>query len=297
MASTSAYNYVIISPVKDEERCLERTIDSVLRQTVLPVRWVIVDDGSFDQTPQILQRYAEEHDWITVVRIDRSKERQLGITEIRAFAAGYKLIEDTRFDFIVKLDCDLELPSDYFERLLLRFDEEKKLGIASGAYLESKGNTWAVVTMPEYHAAGASKVIRAECFHQIGGFIPDRGWDTIDEIRANMFGWKTCHFPDITFRHLRTEGSLAGPFETNRMHGQIYYLTGGGALILLLKVVHRSCFGKPFILGGLMMLLGFLQPVLARNPRAVTDEEARVYRRILRRRFSERLSRVCGFVV
>jgi poly-beta-1,6-N-acetyl-D-glucosamine synthase len=295
MASTPAYNYVIVSPVKDEERFLERTINTVLRQTIRPVRWVIVDDGSCDKTPQILRRYAEEHDWIRALRIERPGERQLGITEIKAFAAGYKLIEDTAFDFVVKLDCDVELPFDYFERVLSRFDQDKRLGIASGLYLEAKGDSWVAVPMPEYHAAGASKIIRAEVFRQIGGFIPHRGWDTIDEIRADMSGWKTCHFPDISFRHLRTEGSVAGPLETNRMHGQIYYLTGGDPLFLLLKALHRSWYGRPFMLGGLMMLVGFLQSLVAREPRAVTDEEARVYRRILNRRLAERVSRILGW--
>jgi biofilm PGA synthesis N-glycosyltransferase PgaC len=295
MASTAAYNYVIISPVRDEEIYLERTITTVLRQTIRPRRWVIVDDGSRDQTPQMLQRYAEGHDWITVLRIERSGERQLGISEIQAFAAGYKLIEDMPLDFVVKLDCDVELPLDYFERLLSRFDQDEALGIASGSYLETEGDTWIAVPMPEYHAAGASKVMRAECFRQIGGFVPHRGWDTIDEIRADMAGWKTCHFPDIAFRHLRTEGAAAGPLETNRMHGQIYYLTGGNSLFLLLKVLHRCWHGRPFILGGLMMLVGFLWPLLSGAPRAVTDEEARSYRRILNRRLAERMSKMFGW--
>jgi biofilm PGA synthesis N-glycosyltransferase PgaC len=295
MASTAAHNYVIISPIRDEEMFLERTMATVLRQTIRPMRWVIVDDGSRDRTPQILQNYAEQHDWITLLRIERDGERQLGITEIQAFAAGYKLIEDMPFDFVVKLDCDVELPLDYFERLLLRFDQDETLGIASGTYLEAEGDRWIAVPMPEYHAAGASKIARADCFRQIGGFIPHRGWDTIDEIRADMAGWKTCHFPDITFRHLRTEGSAAGPLETNRMHGQIYYLTGGNSLFLLLKVLHRCWHGRPFILGGFMMLVGFLQPLLSGAPRAVTDEEARSYRRILNRRLAERMSKIVGW--
>jgi biofilm PGA synthesis N-glycosyltransferase PgaC len=295
MASTLAHNYVIISPVRDEEEYLERTIETVLHQTVRPSRWVIVDDGSRDQTPQILQRYGEEYPWITSLRIERSGERQLGLTEIQAFAAGYKLIEDTPFDYVVKLDCDLELPQDYFERMLSRFDSDGELGIASGTYLEAKDGKWMAVTMPEYHAAGASKILRAECFRQIGGFIPQRGWDTVDEIRAQMEGWKSCHFTDITFRHLRTEGSAAGPLETNRMHGQIYYLTGGNTFFLMLKVLHRCWHGRPFVLGGLMMLVGFFGPFLSGIPREVTDEEAGFYRHMLNRRVVERMNRILSW--
>ena len=295
MAAAGRYNYIVISPVRDEERLLERTLSTVIGQTVRPARWIIVDDGSRDGPPQILRRYAEQHPWITILRIERSGERQLGITEIRAFAEGYKLIADDDFDFIVKLDCDVQLPPDYFERLLARFDEDASLGIASGVYLEAKGDSWAAVPMPEYHAAGASKVIRAECFREIGGFIAHRGWDTIDEIRAHMAGWKTCHFSDIAFSHLRTEGSAAGSLETNRMHGEIYYLTGGNGLFLLLKVLHRCWSGRPIILAGLTMLVGFLRPLLSGVPRAVTPEEARVYRQILNRRLAERMSRIVGW--
>ena len=285
------YKYVIVSPVKDEEAYLDRMINSVLRQTALPARWVIVDDGSCDHTPQILKRYSEQHDWIRSVRLERSEQRQLGITEIRAFAIGFSLLDNIEFDYIVKLDCDVELPFDYFATLLSRF-QDPRLGIASGIYVEPKGDAWVPVSMPEYHAAGASKVVRSECFRQIGGFIPDRGWDTIDEIRAHMAGWNTCHFPDIVFRHLRNEGSAAGQLETNRMHGYIYYLTGGSTLFLTLKVLHRCWFGTPFLLGGVMMLLGYLWPLLSGVPRAVTDDEARLYRRMLNRRLTERMSRI-----
>ena len=294
MAIASGYRYVIVSPVKDEEAYLDRMIESVLGQTALPARWVIVDDGSCDLTPQILKRYAEQYDWIRPVRLERSEERQLGITEIRAFAVGFRLIDGMEFEYIVKLDSDVELPSDYFESLLSRFDQDSTLGIASGTYVEPKGDTWMAVSMPEYHAAGASKIVRAECFREIGGFIPHRGWDTIDEIRAHMAGWNTCHFPDIVFRHLRSEGSAAGSMETNRMHGQIYYLTGGNTLFLLLKVLHRCWVGRPFILGGLMMLLGFLWPLVSGVPRAVTEDEARLYRHMLNRRLAERMSRIVG---
>jgi biofilm PGA synthesis N-glycosyltransferase PgaC len=287
----ASYKYVIVSPVKDEEVYLDRMINSVLQQTVLPARWVIVDDGSCDDTPHILKRYSEQHDWIRPVRLERSEQRQLGITEIRAFTIGFSFLDDIEFDYIVKLDCDVELPFDYFATLLSRF-QDPTLGIASGIYVEPKGDAWVPVSMPEYHAAGASKVVRSECFREIGGFISDRGWDTIDEIRAHMAGWNTCHFPDIVFRHLRNEGSAAGPLETNRMHGHIYYLTGGNMLFLLLKMLHRCWFGRPFILGGLSMLLGFLWPLLSGVPRAVTEDEARLYRRMLNRRLAERMSRI-----
>jgi glycosyltransferase involved in cell wall biosynthesis len=286
--------YVIVSPVKDEERYVELTLRSLIEQTVKPVRWVIVDDGSSDNTPRILERYAANHDWIQVVRIERDSKRDLGITEIRAFATGYERVKNLPCDFIVKLDCDLRIPPDYFERVFAGFRDNERLGIASGVFLEDHGGRWLPAHMPVYHAAGASKVVRRRCFEDIGGFVLYRGWDTIDEIKAGMKGWETRHFPDVTFYHLRREGSAMGFRRTNMLHGEIYYLTGGGAVFFLLKVLHRMGSGIPPVLGGLAMLWGYLKCHLGGRSRGVSREEARAYRQLLNRRVRNQIWRLFG---
>lgn len=277
----SFVSYVIVSPVKDEERHVAITLRSVVNQTVRPIKWVIVDDGSVDGTPGTLMEFAANYEWIEVVRIDRGSERDLGITEIKAFAEGYERIRGQEFDFVVKLDCDLDLPPDYFERLFQEFANNQRLGIASGVYLESRQDKWLPVPMPDYHAAGASKTLRRQCFHDIGGFTLYRGWDTIDEIKAMSLGWECRHFPELEFRHLKREGSAMGPGQTNVLHGEIYYLTGGGLLFFILKVVHRSVYSRPLVLGGLAMLWGYLKCVLRGKRRSVNVVEARFYRRML----------------
>jgi len=274
-------NFVIISPVKDEARYVERTIQSVLGQSVRPYRWIIVDDGSRDSTPQILTRYSKQYSWITVLTVPRDSERKPGSAEIIAFMAGYRLIEKDHFDFVVKLDCDLDIPPEYFETLIRRFEANPKLGIASGIYMEEHKRVWKPVKIPNYHAAGCSKVIRAECFHDMGGFILRPGWDTVDEIRAQVMGWETRHFEDIAMRHLKPEGAGIGFSRTNLMHGQIYYLAGGGTLFLLLKCLHRLIFGRPILLGGVMMSVGFIKAYLKGEPKLVSDREAVHYRRLL----------------
>jgi glycosyltransferase involved in cell wall biosynthesis len=284
--------YVIVSPVKDEERYLELTLRSIIEQTVRPVKWVIVDDGSSDNTPRILERYTASHDWIQVVRIERDSKRDLGITEIRAFAAGYEWVKNVASEFIVKLDCDLRIPPDYFERVFAGFQDNGRLGIASGIYLEEHNGRWLPAHMPGYHASGASKVVRRRCFEDIGGFVLCRGWDTIDEIKAVMKGWETRHFPDVTFYHLRREGAAMGFGRTNMLHGEIYYLTGGGALFFLLKVLHRMGSALPPVLGGLAMLWGYLKCRLGGRSRAVSHEEARAYRRLLNRRLRNQFWRL-----
>lgn len=282
--TNSLPSYVIITPVRDEARFIGDTVASVLAQTHRPLRWVIVDDGSTDATPAILSDTTREVEWVTVISTG-SRERQLGSAEVLAFQRGFaELGPDAGYDYIVKLDGDLRLPPDYFQRLLARMVANPRLGIASGIYCECQEGQWEPVTMPPYHAAGASKVIRRQCFTQIGGFVPRKGWDTVDEIRAGLLGWQTTHFDDIRFQHLKPEGMAMGSLSTHRFHGEIYYQTGGGFLFLLAKVAHRMLRGKPPLVGGLAMLWGYLLPTLSRQGRLVTPPEAKYYRRMLNRR-------------
>ena len=286
----SPYRYILISPVKDEEKYVEATLRSVVAQTLRPHRWVIVDDGSQDSTPEILHRYAETCDWIQIVRTERGGARRPGSGVIGAFAVGYELVAADNFDFVVKLDCDLDLPPTYFEQLCEKFQQDGSLGIASGIYLEQSNGSWIPVAMPAYHAAGAAKMMRKKCYTDIGGFVPARGWDTVDEIRAVSQGWQTRHFEELPFRHLKNEGSGIGSVRTNMMHGEIYYLTAGGKLFFLLKLAHRFYHGRPFLIGGAAMLWGYLRCWITRRPRLVGDAEARLYRQMLNRRIWESVS-------
>jgi poly-beta-1,6-N-acetyl-D-glucosamine synthase len=283
--------YVVISPAKDEEKRIETTIQSLLRQTIRPVRWVIVDDGSQDRTWEILQSYAQQYDWIHAHRVVRDNKRKLGSAEIRAFTVGFELVKDLQFDFVVKLDTDLEFSPDYFESLLAKFHTDDRLGIASGNLLENYSNGWTVSPMPPYHAAGASKVVRSECFKEIGGFPMYPGWDTVDEIKAQFKGWGTRHFQDVLLYHLRAECSASGFLRTNVLHGEVYYACGGGPFFFLIKVLHRLVVGRPIVIGGLGLLWGYLKPLLMGRKRLVSAAEARCYRRVLNKRIWERLTR------
>ena len=280
-------SYIIISPVKDEDQYIETTIKAVIQQTIRPLRWIIVDDASRDGTSGIIRRYCEEFPWIETLRVERGAERQLGSAEVRAFASGYLLVQDTPYDFIVKLDCDLDLPSDYFEQLIARFGEDQRLGIASGIYVERKGEGWVPCRMPDYHAAGASKMLRAQCYGQIGGFALQPGWDTVDEIRARARGWKTCHFKELRFHHLKPEGSASGYLKISVMHGEIDYLSGIGAAFCFLKALHRMIVDKPRFLRGLALMAGYMKAFLLRKPKLVSAHEERLYRQLLRRRMAE----------
>jgi biofilm PGA synthesis N-glycosyltransferase PgaC len=282
--------YVVISPVRDEEKYVEATLRSLTNQTVKPLLWVVVDDGSHDRTAKIVSEYALKHDWIWLHKVRPQGTRNPGSGVVHAFNAGSELVRNLEYDFIVKLDCDLNLPPNYFEQLLLRFDQDQTLGIASGVYLERRGQRWIPVRMPAYHAAGASKMIRGKCFKEIGGFVTARGWDTVDEIRAWGHGWKSTHFTDLEFQHLKPEGSGIGYLRTGFMLGEIYYLTGGGGWFFLLKIVHRVFAVRPILLEASAMLLGFLKCLISRPVRLVTAAEARNYKSVLNRRITDALS-------
>jgi biofilm PGA synthesis N-glycosyltransferase PgaC len=287
--SVDDVRYLIVSPVKDEARFLEETLRSVATQTIKPIGWVIVDDGSNDNSPQIIDKFAKDRPWITLVKTDRKTARQPGSSVIKAFNLGYAQAQDENYDFIIKLDCDLRFDTRYFEKILKKFNENPRLGIASGVYLEDNGQGWKPIKMPTYHAAGASKVIRKKCFDQIGGFIPHKGWDTVDEIKAQSLGWETGHFSEAIFFHLKNEGSGIGRLKTNIMLGEISYLTGSSKLFFLFKIVHRAILGRPIILNALFMFLGYMKALALRKELLVTREEAEHYRNLVLGRLKKRV--------
>lgn len=276
--------YIVISPIKDEAKYITETLESVVRQTILPYRWIIIDDGSTDGTAHIIRAYCERFDWIQLFGNDHAGKRDTGVAEVIAFNLGYEMVKGVNYDFIVKLDGDLRLEPDYFERLLKKFQIDSMLGIASGIYLEDHGQGWKPVGMPKYHAAGASKVIRRRCFEDIGGFITAQGWDTVDEIKAQYRGWGTAHFNDAVFYHLKNEGSGMGFQRTNIMHGEIYYRTGGTKYIFFLKMIRRMIFGRPILIGGIYMLYGYMRSLLQSKPLVINYEEAKHYRKMLAER-------------
>ena len=279
-STTPTSTYVIVTPVKDEAAHIGDMIKSVLSQTKRPDRWVIVDDGSTDKTPEIIAANVQGITWITVLNT-KSTQRNLGSAEVIAFDKGLETVQVDDFDYIVKLDGDVKLEPNYFQEILIRMEKDKGFGTASGVYREIHDGDWVTIGMPSYHAAGASKVVRRECFKAINGFVPKKGWDTLDEIRAGLNGWKTGHFEDIVFAHLKPEGIAMGKLSTHRFHGEIYYQTGGGILFLLVKALHRMLFAKPILIGGMALILGYLESCIARKPRLVNEEEARFYRQML----------------
>lgn len=275
--------YVIVSPVKDEARFVELTLRSVVSQTIKPLQWVIVDDGSQDATPDVVRKYAAAHPFIRLLQSRSAGARQPGTGVIHAFNRGCECLGHADYDFIVKLDCDLSFAPDYFEKILARFESDDRLGISSGVYEEFQNGSWKPVVLPSYHACGASKVVRRRCFEQIGGFVQAKGWDTVDEIRAWNYGWTTCHFADLRVKHHKPEGSGVGLIRTSVMHGHIYYVTGGDPVFLVFKFLRRLS-ARPPVINAIALVWGYGSACLKRTSLLVTALEMRRYRKLLRER-------------
>jgi poly-beta-1,6-N-acetyl-D-glucosamine synthase len=273
--------YVLISPCRNEAQFMRQTLESVLAQSIRPAKWIIVDDGSTDQTPQILAAYARQHEWIEIVtRRDRGR-RAVGPGVIEAFYAGYDTINPDDYDYFCKLDLDLRLPPRYFEILMQRMLANPRLGTCSGkAYLEEEG-----ALVAEGHgdetSLGMTKFYRIACFKEIGGFVRQVMWDGIDCHRCRMKGWIACSWdePELRFVHLRRMGSSQQSIFAGRMRqGFGYYFMGTGLLFMTAAALNRIR-EKPYVLGGLAMLWGYIKGAVQRKPRY----EDPAFRRFLRR--------------
>jgi poly-beta-1,6-N-acetyl-D-glucosamine synthase len=258
--------YVILTPARDEEEHLEETIRSVAAQTIKPVEWVIVNDGSTDGTARIIDRNSAQYDWIRGLHRTNRGFRKAGGGVIEAFNDGYKLLECQDWDFVVKLDGDLSFEPEYFERIFSRFSSDPRLGIAGGILYSLHDGEKRVERNPQFHVRGATKVYRRECWVQIGGLWPASGWDTVDEAKANMLGWKTRTFPDIHAFHHRPTGAADGIWRDSVKRGLICYSVGYHPLYLLARCIYRFAH-RPYGVRSIGILYGFLKAYLKSSPR------------------------------
>lgn len=270
--------YVIITPARNEAKFIKLTLDSVVSQSIKPVRWIIVDDGSNDATASIVNEYRMKYPWISLVSLEDRGYRYRGTGVVEAFYAGLEHI-DSYHDFITKLDADLSFDPEYFEDLNNKFQHNDRLGIAGGvSYTCRSGNRWVLEREPEDHVHGATKVYRRACFKEIGGLVPMGGWDTIDEIRAQMKGWKVQSFNDLIVHHHRptakAEGSLKGMAEM----GRFSYYCGYHPLAFLARGAYRIFVDEPFFLAAITQLWGYYSHWFTRQPQ-INDKELISYYR------------------
>lgn len=259
----SSQKYIVVTPARNEEDNIEHTIASMLAQSLRPSCWVIVNDGSSDRTAELIDAAAARHPWIlTVHRPDRGFRKQGGGV-IEAVCAGLQQIETNDWDFLVKFDADLSFDPKYFEHCLAKFSSAPDLGIGGGLICyELDGSLHCESPSdPAFHVRGATKIYRRECWDAIGGLIEAPGWDTIDELKANMLGWTTRTFTDVPVRHHRWTGAADGSWKNWVKNGRANYVTGYHPLFMAAKCLRRIK-RRPYFIGSLGLAWGYLTSCL-----------------------------------
>jgi glycosyltransferase involved in cell wall biosynthesis len=286
--------YCLITPCRDEAKYARRTLDAVARQEEPPALWVIVDDGCKDETPEILDEYARRLPYIRVIRRPDRGVRKVGGGVIDAFYAGYDTIDPNEFEYICKLDLDLDLPPRYFAILIDRMEAEPRIGTCSGKpYFVPAKMPDSSVRFPisesaglvsemigDENSVGMTKFYRTSCFRQIGGFVREVMWDGIDGHRCRQLGWiaVSCDDPDLRFVHLRPMGtSHRGWWTGRKRHGFGQYFMGTTPWYMLASALYRMT-RPPLIVGGLGMAVGYFESLLRKNQR-YGDEQFRQFLR------------------
>ena len=289
-------DYCLISPARNEAAYITQTLDSVLAQTVLPKRWIIIDDGSSDDTPRILADYAAKHGFIEVHKRSDTGRRALGGGVVEVFNLGLELLAGDAAEFVCKLDVDLILPPRYFELLLDEMTRDERLGSVSGKpYFPVRSDDLSALKSERIGddvSAGMTKFYRRAFLDDIGGLVKGLIWDGIDCYRGRMLGWrsKSIEHPDLRFIHLRPMGSSDRGIMTGRRRlGEGYWFSGAAPFFVIASAVYRLGH-KPAVLGSLATLQGYATSWLKGAPRYDDPE----FRRYLRRYHRAMLTRGRG---
>ena len=287
--------YLLVSPCRDEAQYARRTLDAVVGQRELPALWVLVDDGSKDGTPAILDEYARRYPFIRVVRRPDRGDRKLGGGVIDAFYAGYGTVDPASFDYLCKLDLDLDLPPDYFSSLMDRMELGPRIGTCSGkpyfprrqgddgreAFPLVDDRRFVSEKIGDEHSAGMTKFYRRACFEEIGGFVREVMWDGIDGHRCRQRGWSSVSWdePALRFVHLRPMGTSHRNWWTGRVRwGFGQYFMGTTPAYAVASAAYRMS-RPPYVVGGVALLYGYFRSMARGVPRYGDPE----FRRFLRR--------------
>ena len=289
--------YVLVTPSRNEEALIAKTIESVIHQTVLPQKWVIVNDGSTDSTGAIAERYAAEYQWIEVVNRPVRRERNFA-AKVHAFNVGQERLKDVNYEIIGNLDSDVALDEDHFEFLLRKFQDDRRLGVAGTVFREEGGyNSGTDSFEGQTYVSGQCQVFRRECFEEIGGYFANKagGIDWIAVETAKMRGWKTRSFREKSFFHHRPLGRAdRGVLAASYSYGQKDYFLGGHPLWQLFRVVYRMT-KRPYVLDGLALGLGYGLAAARRLKRPVSKELMAFHRHEQMRKMKAIFERVLTF--
>jgi len=290
MENTMKSSYVLITPARNEESTIGTTIESVVRQTILPKEWVIVSDESTDHTDDIVKHYTIKYPFIKLLRLTRRSGRSFS-SQVFATEAGIEALSLKNYDFIGFLDADIRLPETYYADIMARFATNLKLGLAGGLVLDCDGGRRIVHKQSLRDVAGGVHFFRRECFELLDGLIamPEGGHDTITCVQVRMLGFSTQTFPEIEVDHLKPRNISEGNIVKRSMQlGIRDYALGNHPIFEIAKCAYR-CFDKPYFIGGVMRLIGYLWSCFRQKKRMLSPEITEEIRR-------EQLSRLVPFL-
>lgn len=272
--------YVLITAARNESAFIERTLQSVVTQTQPPERWVIVDDGSTDESPQIAAKYAKAHPWIELVHRPKRSDRSFA-GKAYAVQAGWDRVQDLEFEVLGNLDADVSFGPDYIAFVMERFEADAALGVGGTPFTEEGGydSTRDSFEGPNY-VAGPCQLFRRTCWQDIGGYVPNEagGVDWIAVMTARMKGWTVRAYPERRFHHHRSMGTAQrSQLSSMFSYGEKDYYLGGSPLWQLFRCAYRMA-KRPYIMGGLALGTGYFTAALRRMPRAVSPELMRFHR-------------------
>jgi biofilm PGA synthesis N-glycosyltransferase PgaC len=285
-------NYVLITPARNEAEFIEGTIQSVVAQTIRPVRWVIVSDGSTDGTDEIVAKYSVDNPWIELVRTPERQERHFA-GKVQAFNAGYARANGVDYEVLGSLDADITFDEGYFSFLLNKLAEDESLGLVGTPFKEGTNPTYDYRFTNIEHVSGACQVFRRKCFEEIGGYVPVKGGciDHIAVLSSRMKGWKTRTYPEKVCMHHRAMGTAQqGLLMARFRNGGKDYAIGNHPLWELFRSVYQMT-KKPVIVGGLMVVTGYAWAAIRRVKRPVSDELVAFQRREQMERLKQLLTR------
>lgn len=280
--------YYVIIPAFNEADCIGQMLQSLVQQTVLPAKAIVVNDNSTDSTEQITNKYAKKNEWLSISNKKSDAIHIPGSKVIEAFYTGYNTLNED-YDIIVKLDADLILPSNYFETILKTFSENNKAGIVGGfAYIKNDEDEWILENLTgKDHIRGAFKAYRRDCFMQIGKLKPAMGWDTVDELLAKFYKWEVITVPSLKVKHLKPTGASYSA-SARYKQGEAFYTLGYGLPITGiagLKLAIRK--KKPLLF--IDYIKGYFRAKKAGKALLVTNEQAEFIRNYRLKKMWEKL--------
>jgi len=270
----SMINYVLITAARNEATYIEMTLQSVIAQTVLPMKWVIVSDGSTDETDAIVKRYSRKRDFIDLIRIEEHNRERNFASKVFAIQEAYKHLQGINYTYIGHLDADISFNEDYYKQIINKFTQNDKLGIAGGLILENyEGQFESRPFNTTRSVAGGIQFFRRECYEEIGGLLPLKvgGEDWYAEVTARMNGWVVESYSDLKVFHHKRSTKTRGVIRESFRHGIMDYSLGSHPLFELFKCIRRIK-EKPFFIAACIRIGSFIWAYLSAKERPVSEE-------------------------